>query len=80
MKYIWYQSMLESLRHHIEASHMDEDDALSELQYTEEYLHYEKFRNDESVTLTCPWSIHCSCKWEVSGDLTYHFKPLGLKQ
>jgi len=80
MKYIWYESLLEALRHHIEAKHMDQQDALDELRYTEEFLHYESFQNDETVTIACPWSEHCNCTWEVSGHLSYKFKPMELKQ
>ena len=80
MKTIWYEPLLQAMRHHIEEKHMDQPDALQELSLTEEFLEYESFRNDETVTLGCPWSIHCNCTWEVSGHLTYKFKPMELKQ
>jgi|TARA_R110000824_G_scaffold291195_2_gene479718 hypothetical protein len=80
MKYIWYEPLLEALRHHIEQNHMDQEDALAELNFTEEFLYYESFGNNETVSVGCPWSIHCNCKWEVSGELTYRFKPTSLKQ
>jgi hypothetical protein len=80
MNYIWYESLVEALRHHIEAKHMMEDDALDELRYAEEYLQYESWTDGQQVELSCPWSIHCKCNWSASGRLEFKFKPLELKQ
>jgi len=80
MRYIWYESILKSLRHHIEAKHMNQPDALQELSLTEEYLHYESFQDCEEVRIVCPWSIHCECEWQVAGEITFKFKPMELKQ
>ena len=63
MKYIWYEPLVEALRHHIEAKHMNEDGALLELRLTEEHLAYSKFEDEEIISIGCPWSIHCKCNW-----------------
>lgn len=63
MRYIWYEPLVEALRHHIEANHMNEKYALDELKYTEEHLAYSKFGDEEMIYIGCPWSIHCNCNW-----------------
>jgi hypothetical protein len=64
MNYIWYEPIVEALRHHIEANHMNEKYALDELKFTEEHLAYSKFGDEENISIGCPWSIHCNCEWE----------------
>jgi hypothetical protein len=71
MNYIWYEPLLEALRHHIEQNHMNEDGALGELQFTEEYLSYAHFGDDEKVKIGCPFSQHCQCDWEIEGHITF---------
>jgi len=72
MNYIWYELLLESLRHHIEANHMNEKYALDELKFLEEHLAYSNFGDGEKVEIGCPWSQHCKCNWTVAGVI--HFK------
>ncbi len=79
MNTIWYEPLLHALRHHIEQNHLDQENALNELKYTEEYLYYESFKDGENVQLTCPWSQHCNCTWEVSGQLNFKLDPTTLK-
>ena len=67
----WYWPLLQDLRKHIEDNHLDQEEAIAELGYTEEYLHYESFRDGEDVSLTCPWSIHCKCDWEVKAHVEF---------
>jgi len=67
----WYWPLIQDLRKHIEDNHLDLRGALDEIDYTEEYLHYEKFADGEDVSLTCPFSIHCSCDWEVTAHVEF---------
>jgi len=76
MNYIWYERLIEALRHHIEAEHMNEYDALQELTLTEDYLAYESFTDGERVVIGCPWSQHCKCDWRIAGDI--NFKLTGI--
>ena len=69
----WYWSLIQDLRKHIEDNHLDMQYALDEVDYTEEHLHYESFRDGEDVVITCPWSIHCKCKWQTSGHIEFKF-------
>lgn len=78
MNYIWYETLVEALRHHIEANHMNEYDALQELTLTEDYLAYEGFTDDEKVVIGCPWSQHCKCDWKIEGHIT--FKLVRIKE
>ena len=71
MEYIWYEPLLEALRHHLEENHMNEKDVLRELGFTEEYLSYETFGDDEKVKIGCPFSQHCKCDWEIEGHITF---------
>jgi len=71
MNYIWYEALVEALRHHIEAHHMNEDDCWQELQFLEEHLAYETFGDDEKIEVGCPWSIHCKCEWKIEGHITF---------
>jgi hypothetical protein len=71
MKYIWYEQLLNALRLHIGEFHMIESGALDELRFTEEHLAYSRFEDEEIVTIGCPWSIHCKCKWEVEGKIEF---------
>ena len=82
MKYIWYEPLVEALRHHIEQNHMDQPDALDELKYTIEHFEYSKFENGEIINIACAWSWHCSCNWSVQGQLRFKMIPetLELKQ
>ena len=64
MNYIWYEPIVEALRHHIEANHMNEDGALLELRLTSEHFAYSSFEDEEVISIGCPWSIHCNCEWE----------------
>ena len=63
MRYIWYEPIIEALRHHIEANHMNEKYALDELRFTEEHFAYSSFNDEEIIEIGCPWSIHCNCDW-----------------
>jgi len=76
MKYIWYEPLLEAMRHHIEEKHMMEDGALDELRFTEEFLSYGEFSDDEKVRLNCPWSDHCKCDWEIEGHITFKLERI----
>jgi hypothetical protein len=78
MKYIWYEPLIEALRHHIESKHMNQQDALSELSMTEEHFAYSDFGDDEKITLLCPWSEHCNCDWKIEGHI--EFKLVRVKQ
>lgn len=82
VNYIWYEPLTEALRHHIEAKHMDQPDALDELKFTIEHFEYSKFENGEIINIGCPWSKHCKCSWEVSGEINFKLDPktLELKQ
>ena len=53
MNIIWYEPLINAPRHHIEANHMDQRDALSELSMTEEHFAYSDFGDDEKITLQC---------------------------
>ena len=82
MNTIWYETLIHALRVHIEQKHMNQEGALDELKFTEEYLYYESFKDGENVQLTCPWSQHCKCTWEASGQIKFKLDPktLRLKQ
>ncbi len=62
----WYWPLIQDLRKHIEDNHMDLRGALEEVDFTEEYLAYGSFADDEDVSISCPFSIHCSCDWEFA--------------
>jgi len=76
MNYIWYEELVEALRHHIEANHMNEKYALDELKFTEEHLAYSDFGDDERVVVGCPWSQHCKCDWQISGHITFKLERI----
>lgn len=67
----WYWPLLQDLRKHIEDNHLDDDDPYLEIRITEEYLAYESFTDGEDVSLTCPWSNHCKCDWEVNAHVEF---------
>jgi len=69
----WYWPLVQDLRKHIEDNHLDQRGALEEVEFTEEYLHYESFSDGEDVTVICPWSNHCSCTWESKGHIRFKF-------
>ena len=46
---------------------------MDEVDYTEEYLHYESFTDGEDVSVKCPFSIHCKCDWSTSGHIEFKF-------
>jgi len=71
MKTIWYQPLIEALRVHIEKTHMMEEDALKELEFTKEHLAYSSFGDDEKITIGCPWGIHCNCTWEIEAHVEF---------
>jgi len=71
----WYWPLIQDLRKHIEDNHQDMEFAMDEVDYSEEYLHYESYRDGEDVVLTCPWSIHCKCTWKTRGEIKFEFKP-----
>jgi hypothetical protein len=64
MNTIWYEPLVEAL-------HMMEEDALSELKFTEEYLDYSHHHDGDLVTIGCPWSQHCNCDWKSQGRVTF---------
>lgn len=74
MRYIWYEQLIEALRHHIEANHMMEKGALDELRLTKEHLAYSRFEDEERVSIGCPWSIHCKCEWMVEGIIEFQLR------
>ena len=74
MRTIWYEPLVEALRHHIEANHMNEKYALDELQFLEEHLAYSHFEDNEKVEIGCPWSQHCKCKWSVEGRIEFRLE------
>jgi len=67
----WYWPLVQDLTKHIQDEHMDQDGAMDEINFAEEYLHYESFRDGEYVSLQCPWSHHCSCDWKVSAHIKF---------
>jgi hypothetical protein len=67
----WYWPLIQDLRKHIEDNHLDLRGALDEIDFTEEYLHYESFTDGEDVSIKCPFSIHCSCDWNVSAHIEF---------
>ena len=69
----WYWPLIQDLRKHIEDNHLDMEYALDEVDYTEEYLHYESYRDGEDVLITCPWSQHCKCTWQTKGHIEFKF-------
>lgn len=71
MNTIWYEPLVEALRHHIESNHMMKDGALDELRFLEEHLAYSEFGDDEKVEVGCPWSMHCNCGWKIEGHITF---------
>lgn len=71
MNGVWYWPLLKSLRHHIELNHLDQKDAMKEIDYTEEALAYGHFSDAEKVKITCPWSLHCKCQWEIEGYIEF---------
>ena len=79
MNTIWYEPLLHALRVHLEQKHIDLDGALDELKFTEEYLYYESFKDGENVQLICPFSKHCNCKWEASGQINFKLDPKTLR-
>jgi len=74
MNIIWYEPLIEALRHHIESEHMMEEDALIELTYTEDHLDYASQCDGDLVTIGCPWSQHCNCDWKVEGLVNFKLK------
>ena len=74
MNIIWYEPLVDALRHHIELNHMNEDGCWQELQFLEEHLCYSHFEDNEKVEIGCPWSKHCKCDWTASGRITFNFK------
>jgi len=78
MRTIWYEPLVEALRHHIESNHMDQDDALDELRFLEEHLAYSEVGDDEKIEIGCPWSSHCKCEWKIEGHIT--IKLVRLKE
>lgn len=73
----WYRPLLRALRAHIEEHHMDQRGAMAELDYSEEFLAYSEWSDEEYVRLGCPWSEHCSCKWEVQGRIHIDLEVIG---
>ena len=71
MNGVWYWPLLKALRHHIELNHLDQDGAMDEIQYTEEYLAYFSSYDDEKVKIGCPWSLHCKCEWSIEGHIEF---------
>jgi len=71
MNYIWYEPLVEGLRHHIEENHMNEKYALDELKFLEEHLAYSHFEDNEKVEVGCPWSRHCKCDWVIGGRIKF---------
>jgi hypothetical protein len=74
---MWYQPLLRALRAHIEQNHLEQRGALDELDYTEEFLAYSEWSDDEIVRIACPWSDHCQCNWEVKGRIHIDFEVIG---
>jgi hypothetical protein len=56
---------------------MDQRGAMDELDYTEEFLAYSEWSDDEIVRISCPWSEHCQCDWEVKGRIHIDFEVIG---
>jgi len=71
MNDVWYWPLLQAIRKHIESNHLDQVDALKEIEFTEEGLAYGHFSDDEKVTIGCPWSIHCKCDWKIEGHVEF---------
>jgi len=78
MRDIWYEPLVEALRHHIEANHMNEKYALDELKFLEEHLAYSEVGDDEKIEIGCPWSQHCKCEWKIEGHVV--IKLVRLKE
>ena len=73
----WWTPLLRALRAHIEQNHLNQRDAMDELDYTEEFLAYSEWSNDEIVRISCPWSEHCECTWEVKGKIHIDLEVIG---
>ena len=71
MNDVWYWPLLQALRRHIAEKHLEERDAMDEIGYTEEYLAYSHFSDDEKVRIGCPWSLHCKCEWSIEGHVEF---------
>ena len=71
MNDVWYWQLLQALRAHVTSKHLEEQDAMKEIEYTEEYLAYNNFSDDEKVVIGCPWSIHCMCEWKIEGHVEF---------
>jgi len=67
----WYWPIYRKYRRHIIDNHADMKYYDDEIHYFEEYISYEKLEHDEIQTITCPWSIHCKCKWQISFKVEY---------
>lgn len=67
----WYWPLIQDLRKHLEDNHIDERGAMEEVDFTEEALSYGCFSNGEDVSMVCPFSIHCSCDWEVTAHVEF---------
>ncbi len=74
---IWYLPLVRALRRHIEEDHLEQDGAMDELRFSEEFLAYSEWSDDEIVRIGCPWSEHCSCEWEVKGRIHIDLEVIG---
>jgi|TARA_R110002096_G_scaffold268459_1_gene462321 hypothetical protein len=74
---MWYIPLVRALRAHIERKHLEQDGAMDELRFTEEFLAYSEWSDDEIVRIGCPWSEHCHCDWEVKGRIHIDFEVIG---
>jgi len=63
MKDDWYKPLLDKLWEHMLTQHNDVNisDHATEYQFTEEFLHYESFRDGEPRSLPCPWANCTYC-------------------
>jgi len=67
----WYWPLIQDLRKHLEDNHMDQRGAIEEVDFTEEYLAYGSFTDEEDVSIICPFSEHCSCDWKVTAHVEF---------
>ena len=76
----WYWPLIQDLRKHIEDNHMNLRGAMEEIDFAEEYYAYESFSDSEDVSLTCPFSEHCSCDWKVTAHVEFRLLEFRSKE
>ena len=57
---MWYTPLIRALQAHIEQNHLEQRGALDEVDYTEEFLAYSEWSDDEIVRISCPCLLYTS--------------------